>query len=59
MQLTVPGEALLNKVTAALTAIDGIGLKANQLQKQVQGKIHLALNTDPEILCVEHLIGKV
>ncbi len=57
MRLTREGAALRPQAEAALKSVDELRAQARALREDVDGELHLALNTDPELLRVQRLMN--
>ncbi|OIO05869.1 MAG: hypothetical protein AUJ49_00610 [Desulfovibrionaceae bacterium CG1_02_65_16] len=57
MQITREGQALRPKAEAALKCVGALLAQARTLRENLTGEMHLALNTDPELLRVQRLMN--
>jgi len=57
MQLTREGVALRGQAEAALKSVGELLAQARSLRENLTGELHLALNTDPELLRVRRLMN--
>ncbi len=56
MQLTRDGQTLRPQAEAALKSVGDLLSQARSLRENLTGELHLALNTDPELLRVRRLM---
>jgi len=59
MQLTREGQALKAQAEAALQSVGDFLSQARSLRENLTGELHLALNTDPELLRVRRLMDSL